>query len=300
LLHMKQIFTYTLALVLALTLVASEASAQQFSKRKQYNSVGVSLSAMNYFGDITPKPSIPSLRFGATRPSLGVSFTHRFTPRISARAALSYGRITGDDTKAADKNDPDAKYRYNRNMSFRNDIAELSVVGIFDLIPNRNTYIKRPDLVPYVFGGVAGYVGNPKGLVGQNGLGLSEGSYVALQPLKTEGKSYSKGGIAIPFGAGARYKINKSFDIGLEVGFRKTFSDYLDDVSTNYIDQASLGSNAAKYFGGANVISTSGEFSSFNLPGSQRGKSDEDDWYVTTGLTLNYILAPKVKSPKFR
>lgn len=299
---MKQIFTYTLALVLALMLVASEASAQQFSKRKQYNSVGVSLSAMNYFGDVTPKPSIPSLRFGATRPSLGVSFTHRFTPRVSARAALSYGRITGDDTKAADKNDPDAKYRYNRNMSFRNDIAELSVVGIFDLIPNRNTYIKRPDLVPYVFGGIAGYTGNPKGLV-QGGLdkqGLAEGTYIALQPLKTEGKSYSRAGIAIPFGAGARYKINKSFDIGLEIGFRKTFSDYLDDVSDKYISQNNLNSAAARYFGGTNALVTGGEFPNFNAPGSQRGKSDEDDWYVTTGLTLNYILAPKVKSPKFR
>ena len=298
---MKQIFTYTLALVLALSLVASEASAQQFSKRKQYNSVGVTLSAMNYFGDVTPKPSVPSLRFGATRPSLGVTFTHRFTPRISARAGLSYGRITGDDSKAADPNDPDGKYRYNRNMSFRNDIAELSVVGIFDLIPNRNTYVKRPDLVPYVFGGVAGYVGNPKGLVGSNApSSLSQGSYVPLQPLKTEGVAYDKGGIAIPFGGGVRYKVNKSFDVGLEIGFRKTFNDYLDDVSTVYVDQASLGSDAAKYFGGGNALSSTGQFANFNAPGSQRGKSDEDDWYVTTGLTVNYILAPRVKSPKFR
>ncbi|MBC6699695.1 DUF6089 family protein [Hymenobacter sp. BT190] len=298
---MKQIFTYTLALALVLSLVASEASAQQFSKRKQYNSVGVSLNAMNYFGDITPKPSIPSLRFGATRPNIGVNFTHRFTPRISARAALAYGRITGDDTKAADKNDPDAKYRYNRNMSFRNDIAEFSVVGIFDLIPNRNTYIKRPDLVPYVFGGVAAYSGNPKGLVGANApSSLSQGSYIALQPLKTEGVDYNKAGIAIPFGGGVRYKVNKSFDVGLEVGFRKTFNDYLDDVSTVYVDQATLSSDAAKYFGGGNVLVTGGEFPNFNAPGSQRGKSDEDDWYVTTGITVNYILAPKVKSPKFR
>ncbi|QNH61897.1 DUF6089 family protein [Hymenobacter sediminicola] len=289
---MKQIFTYTLALVLALSLVASEASAQQFSKRKQYNSVGVTLSAMNYFGDVTPKPSIPSLRFGATRPSLGVTFTHRFTPRISARAGLSYGRITGDDSKAADPNDPDGKYRYNRNMSFRNDIAELAVVGIFDLIPNRNTYVKRPDLVPYVFGGVAGYIGNPKGLY--------NGTYVALQPLKTEGVAYDKGGIAIPFGGGVRYKVNKSFDVGLEIGFRKTFNDYLDDVSTVYVAQSSLGSEAARYFGGGNVLSSTGEFTNFNAPGSQRGKSDEDDWYVTTGITVNYILAPRVKSPKFR
>jgi hypothetical protein len=290
---MKQIFTHTLALVLALSLVASDASAQQFSKRKQYNSVGVTLTAMNYFGDITPEPSIPSLRFGATRWNFGGTFTHRFTPRISARAGLTYGQITGDDSKAADQNDSEGRYRYNRNMNFRNNIAELSAVGIFDLIPNRNNYIKRPDLVPYLLAGVAGYVGNPKGK-------YTDGNFVELQPLRTEGVAYNRAGIAIPFGAGARYKLNKSFDLGFEIIFRKTFSDYLDDVSTVYVDKSKLSPGAGQYFGGGNVISTDGEFTNFNGPGIQRGKSNEDDWYVTAGFTVNYILAPKVKSPKFR
>ena len=52
-------------------LAATEADAQQFSKRKQYNSVGFSLNAMNYFGDITPYTNFTSLRFGATRVELG-------------------------------------------------------------------------------------------------------------------------------------------------------------------------------------------------------------------------------------
>ncbi|WP_022825399.1 DUF6089 family protein [Hymenobacter norwichensis] len=290
---MKQFFTYALTPLLAIGLLAPAANAQQFTKRKQYNSVGVTLTAMNYFGDITPKPSIPSLRFGATRPNLGVTITHRFTPIISGRAGLSYGRITGSDAKSADQNDSDAKYRYNRNMNFRNDIAELSVVGIVDLIPNRNNYIKRPDFVPYVFGGVAGYAGNPKG---EN----ASGTFVALQPLKTEGKSYNKAGIAIPFGAGARYKLNKSFDLGFEVGFRKTFNDYLDDVSTNYTDDANLTSDAAKYFGRGITKSRTGEFTGFDGAGIKRGESKDDDWYVQAGFTLNYILAPRVKSPKFR
>jgi hypothetical protein len=303
---MKQFFTYALTPLLAIGLLAPAANAQQFTKRKQYNSVGVTLTAMNYFGDITPKPSIPSLRFGATRPNLGVTITHRFTPIISGRAGLSYGRITGSDNKAADQNDSDAKYRYNRNMNFRNDIAELSFVGIVDLIPNRNNYIKRPDFVPYVFGGVAGYAGNPKGEVtDDNRSGLSKGSFIALQPLKTEGKSYNKAGIAIPFGVGARYKLNKSFDLGFEIGFRKTFNDYLDDVSTNYVaSRESLSSEAAKYFGwditGGGTSGVSGTWEETNQAGYKRGESKDDDWYVQAGFTLNYILAPRVKSPKFR
>ncbi|OON70621.1 DUF6089 family protein [Hymenobacter sp. CRA2] len=296
---MKKLLTLTLTLVLAVALVASQASAQQFSKRKQYNSVGLSLNAMNYFGDIVPKPSIASLRFAATRPNLGLSFTRRFAPRISARAALSYGRITGDDAKAADATDPDAKFRYNRNMNFRNDIVELSGVGIFDLIENRNNYLKRPDFVPYVFAGVSVYHHNPKGAD-------ADGNYVALQPLGTEGQrvngdgTYSLWQVSIPFGGGVRYKLNKSFDLGLEIGWRKTFTDYLDDVSGNYADPSQLQSAAAQYFGRGVTRSRTGEFAGFDQPGSMRGKSNEKDWYIVTGLTLNYILAPAIRSPKFR
>ncbi|MBT2557736.1 hypothetical protein J7E24_08065 [Hymenobacter sp. ISL-91] len=296
---MKQFFALTAAPLLALTMLASEADAQQFSKRKQYNTVGVSLNAMNYFGDITPKPSIPSFRAGATRPNLGLTFTHRFAPRISARASLSYGRITGDDAKAADQNDQDAKYRYNRNMNFRNDIFELAGVGIFDLVENRNNYIKRPDFVPYLFGGVGVIRHNPKG---EN----ATGNIVALQPLRTEGQSsgYSLTQFVIPFGAGARYKLNKSFDIGLELGFRKTFTDYLDDVSGNYASLNDLGSEQAQYFGyyitGANTTGYPGTYDESIQSGQMRGKSNEKDWYTTLGVSVNYILAPRVRNPKFR
>ncbi|MCA8832195.1 DUF6089 family protein [Hymenobacter pini] len=303
---MKQFLTHSLALVLVLALAASEASAQQFSKRKQYNSVGLTLNGMAYFGDITPKPSIPSFRAGATRPNIGLYAMRRFAPRISGRLSLSYGRITGDDAKAADQNDPDAKFRYNRNMNFRNDILELAVTGVFDLIENRNNYIKRPDFVPYLFGGVGVIHHNPKGLVGENSNNLSAGSYINLQPLRTEGQSsgYSLTQFVIPFGAGARYKLNKAFDVGIELGFRKTFTDYLDDVSGNYVAQKSnLQGDAAQYFGWDITKGTAqvpNTYDKFNQGGQMRGKSNEKDWYTTLGLSVNYILAPRVRNPKFR
>lgn len=296
---MKQLFTYTTTLLLVLALVATEASAQQFSKRKQYNSVGVTISGMNYFGDITPKPSIPSFRPGATRLNAGLTFTRRFAPRISGRASLTYGRISGDDAKAADQNDPEAKFRYNRNMNFRNDILEFAATGVFDLIENRNNYIRRPDFAPYVFAGVGVIHHNPKGLD-------ADGNYVALQPLRTEGQSegYSQTQFVIPFGAGARYKLNKQFDIGLELGFRKTFTDYLDDVSGNYAPVSALQGDAAKYFGyyitGGSTTGYPGTYDESVQTGEMRGKSNEKDWYTTLGISVNYILAPRVRSPKFR
>ncbi|UOQ55662.1 DUF6089 family protein [Hymenobacter cellulosivorans] len=213
--------------------------------------------------------------------------------------------MTGDDEKAADKSDPDARFRYHRNMNFRNDILEVSAVGVFDLIANRNNYIKRPDFVPYVFAGIGVFHHNPKGLIrGGNTAGLSEGSYVNLQPLRTEGVDYSLTGLSIPFGGGVRYKVNKSFDIGLEIGWRKTFTDYLDDVSGTYVNPSTLGSAEARYFGGAitrtDDITPNTPYTNFNAPGEMRGKGNEKDWYIVTGLNVNYILAPRVKSPKFR
>ena len=302
---MKNIFTYSTAFVLGLALVATpEADAQQFSKRKQYNSVGFSLNAMNYFGDIVPVTNFTSLRLGATRVGAGVSITRRFYPRLSGRFGLSYGRISGDDSQSADPNDPDAKFRYNRNMSFRNDILEASAVAIFDLVENRNNYLKRPDFVPYVFAGVAGFYHNPKGLVGDNApTSLAKGSYVALADLKTEGQAsaYGQTQFAIPFGGGIRYRINRNFDASLEIGWRKTFFDYLDDVGGKFAPVASLTTDAQRYFGNGITRSQTGEFAGFTNPVSQRGdKGNRTDWYIVTGVTLNYILTPRIKNPKFR
>ena len=295
---MKNIFTYSTAFVLGLGLLAApKANAQQFSKRKQYNSVGFSLNAMNYFGDITPVTSFTSLRFGATRVGAGVSLTRRFFPRVSGRFGLSYGRISGDDALSGQVS-ADASFRTNRNFSFRNDIIEASGVVIFDLIENRNNYLKRPDFVPYVFAGLAGFYNNPQGL-------YSDGTYVDLQPLKTENQAtaYSKTQLSIPFGGGVRYRINRNFDASLEIGWRKTFTDYIDDVGGRYAGAANL-SGVQKYFGNditKSVANNTSDFPGFSSQGSQRGDAgNKTDWYIVTGVTLNYILTPQIKNPKFR
>ena len=296
---MKNIFTYSTAFVLGLALVATpEADAQQFSKRKQYNSVGFSLNAVNYFGDVTPVTNFTSLRPGATRLGAGVSITRRFYPRLSGRFGLTYGRITGSDELATTGvSDPNARFRRNRNFTFRNDIIEASAVAVIDLIENRNNYLKRPDFVPYVFGGIAGFYNNPQGL-------YSDGTYVDLQSLKTEDQAtaYSKYQISIPFGGGIRYRINRNFDASLEVGFRKTFTDYIDDVGGKYAPVASISSSPQQlYFGNGITKSQTGEFAHFTDPTSQRGDSgNRTDWYIVTGVTLNYILTPRIKNPKFR
>jgi hypothetical protein len=299
---MTKIFTYSTALLAGFALLSStqQANAQQFSKRKQYTSIGVSLNAMNYFGDLNPLTNFASFHAGDTRPNIGLNIMHRFFPRVSGRFAVAYGRITAEDNTNANRDDINARYRYTRNANFRNDIYEASAVVVVDLIENRNNYLKRPDFVPYLFGGVAGFHHSPEGK-DQNG------NYVDLQPLATEGKTYSKFQFSIPFGAGVRYRINRNLDAAFEIGFRKTFTGYLDDVSTEYANLSNTSPDSpARYFGGygsatspGGITNTSTGVAGGFIPGAKRGQG-KSDWYTVTGFSLNYILNPKIKNPKFR
>lgn len=303
-------------------LLATPAAAQMMPtvarQAKLYNTVSVHLNAMNYFGDLVPGTAFTSFRFGATRPNLGVSFSHRFAPRITGRASLSYGRITGDDKKKTDQNDKDAIYRYNRNLRFRNDIVEVSTVALIDLFENRGTYLKRRDFSPYVFLGLAGFYHNPKGNDQRDG----KGNWVALQPIGTEGQQtgdavraqkgyddpYKRVQISIPFGLGVNYKLSRQLNLGYEIGWRKTFTDYLDDVSGNYADPADLKDARARLL----ADPSEERFNDPNDPDfiqfggaygnriSKRGTNNEDDWYIVSGFHLSYILIPDTKSPKFR
>ncbi|MBL7876397.1 MAG: hypothetical protein JNL53_12080, partial [Cyclobacteriaceae bacterium] len=78
-----------------------------FGKNKIYNAVGISVNALNYYGDIAPKPSRLSSDISFTRPAVGISFTHRFGPRYSLQGQFMYGTLKGSDTESADLADQD-------------------------------------------------------------------------------------------------------------------------------------------------------------------------------------------------
>ncbi len=280
---------------------------------------------MNYFGDITPTESFTSADIKFTRWNLGVHLMQRYSPRFSARVAFNYGRLQGDDFKSQDPGDKNARFRYLRNASFRNDIYELSAVGVWDILENRNTFLRRPDFVPYVFAGVAGYYHNPKARTPE----AFGSKMVSLQPLQTEGRSYSRLQVALPAGIGFRYKIDPRWDVSFEVGYRYLFTDYLDDVSTQYPDPARLKNELARAMSNRTLEAESangkardyervltdlgyrqsamvdGDGNTYFTAqgyeaGQKRGSPNEKDWYVITGFHLNYILYKGVRCPKFR
>lgn len=300
-------------------------------KDKVYNSLGVSLNAFNYYGDLSPTRKAISTDISLTQPAVGISFTHRFGPRYQLTGNFTYGGIQGSDNTSADPEDVNnAVYRYVRNLSFRNRLKELSVVAQIDLFKNELTYISRVNWTPYAFAGLALFHHNPQARVPQTDL-LNQpfsdaGTWVDLRPLKTEGKSYSLFQLSIPFGFGARFRLNDVMDFSAEWGMRYTFTDYLDDVSGYYVDLNSFGDNekakALSYrsneipagvnphvdeiisnrytgYSGFTTVSGFGHINTDDSP-NLRGKAGGRDIYMITTFRLSYILGKNFNKAKFR
>jgi len=299
-----------------------------FDPNKKYNAVGISLNAMNYYGDIAPLPRKASTDIAFTRPAIGFSYTHRFGPFYQLTGSFTYGTLAGSDAESADPSGDNA-YRFVRNLSFRNRVKELSVVGTFDLFPNQGTYISRVKWTPYAFLGLAVFHHNPQA----KGV---DGKWVDLQPLGTEGqfanlpsdaanagiKPYNRIQFAIPFGIGARFRINEVMDISGEFGFRYLFTDYIDDVSRNYVDLTLLSPEARAFSYRSNEVNpTASEAVAAIManiytypdgqtrvvqgyghehPDNKRGNKNDRDTYTITTIRLTYILGKTFHRAKFR
>lgn len=225
------------------------------SRFSRYHSVGVNINALNYFGDIAPLAKAVSTDISFTRPGFGFTHTYRWHKSVNIRSGLNWGRLKGDDYESADPQNDASLPRYTRNLSFRNDTKELSIIVEVDLLPNPGGPTSRLPIAPYVFAGGAVFHHNPKGLVpasDRNGNPLPDaGKWIALKSLGTEGqqsdqydnKPYSNFQYAIPFGIGSRFRLPGPFDAAFEIGYRLLFFDYLDDLSGRYVDPGAFGSN---------------------------------------------------------
>ncbi len=242
--------------------------------------VGAIASGSNYLGDLTVNTVLFDV--GATRPSVGAFARLNTGAFLSTRAAVNYIQIIGDDARSIQPE------RRSRNLNFKNNIVEASIVqeiNIFGFKPSAGKAFS-----PYVFAGVAYYTHNP--------TTEYNGRTVDLQPLGTEGQGiegfdepYALNGISIPFGAGLKYGISDNFTLAVEFSPRKTNTDYLDDVSTSYLDYNFLleqnGQAAAdlNYRGYEFYGVTPGEL---GVPNAPRGNPNRNDWYYTTSITASW------------
>jgi len=308
-----------------------------FGKEKRYLSAGFTLSALNYYGDLAPNAARLSTDISFTRPALGITVSQRLGPRYSITGGFMYGTLRGSDFSSADENDVSSgMYRFYRNLSFRNRIKELSVVASFDLFENQATYLSRPDWTPFIFAGIAVFHHNPQAVapaVGLNGQPLTEaGNWVSLHDLGTEGqyadllptdanygiKPYKLIQFSIPIGIGVRFKVHDVVDVSAELGFRYLFTDYIDDVSKNYVDLGVLDSDLAKALSYRSNELTRPDIArqpmvardgmtydlingyGYEYPTNMRGKEGNKDIFMVTTFRLSYIVGKTMHKAKFR
>jgi len=202
-------------------LCVASGSAQKFD-------IKVYGGASYYLGDLAPYTN--NLSFSKGRAVGGIALTIPIAKEVTLTGRLMHGSIEGSDELARSYN------RLRRNLSFRSPLTELSVtteVYMSEILP----FIKKWGVDFYVYSGISIFKFNPRTLY--------EGEWIDLQPLGTEGQGVVEFGgipkynliqVGIPLGLGIEFHLTEKITLGFEVAPRLTFTDYLDDVSSNYVD----------------------------------------------------------------
>ncbi|MCK6649171.1 MAG: DUF6089 family protein [Bacteroidia bacterium] len=284
--------------------------ANKRNKPQKEYILGVGVS--NFLGELGGANQIGTnfvkdLEFTATRPSLALGMRYKFHKRWAVKGGLHYLLLSGNDKLTQEP------FRKNRNLHFRSHTFELSVQGEFYFTKEQSGHIykiknakgmKSYDYQGYIFVGVGAFYYNPQAKY--------NGNWVNLQPLSTEGqglaggpKKYSRVSICIPYGIGGKYAINKEWAVGLEAGIRKTFTDYIDDVSGVYYNNSAIfqakGAPAA-YLADPSLMNYPEELGGNATPynqsavGQQRGDPKDKDAYMFLNVTVNYKMPSKRKT----
>lgn len=238
------------------------------------NEIGIFLGGSYYIGELNPTGHLNSL----TRPAAGLVYRHNLGYRVSFAGSVLFGSVQGIDARTS------SYEQQQRNLSFRSRIYELAGRCEFNFLEYK-IGDDRHQFTPFLFVGLAVFNFNPKASYGNQ--------WIALQPLRTEAQSkgYLRTQVSIPFGAGFKMNLARRIGLVIEWGMRKTFTDYIDDVSTVYANPADLAAN-----GPASVALADRSTTPADNTGRQRGNPRNKDWYCFTGLTLTFQLADKPKS----
>ncbi len=297
---------------------------------------GAQLNAGNYFGDLAPVNKAASTDISFTRPGFGFEAGYKFHHSVGFRAGINWVRVSADDFSA----DPTAEAsipRYARNLSFRNDIMEFQAGVEISLLPNYGGIEQRQPINAYLFIGGAVFLHDPKGQVPDldyqsagTPAAPQAGEWVSLRDLGTEGQNlgvaepYSKVEFSVPIAVGATMRLpGTNLNASLEFGFRYLFTDYIDDVSTQYVNLDRFTDPLARIMSDRSAEATSFKGDTRDLSGLQinnfntgfnsstligagfddsvRGNPDNNDMIFITSLKVRYFLskAPK-RSAKFR
>jgi hypothetical protein len=275
----KSLFTGILLLVITL------------SSHAQYSmDFGLNLGGATYIGEISNGGSEGfqawplNTEWSKTNLAIGGFYRYNFTHKIAAKVSFNFLRIAGADSLS---NEPS---RIGRNLSFRTDVFELALVGEYNFL--FITDISKRSRIDFQAGAVAG--------IGYSlfyPYAQKDENWYALRPLNTEGpgNEYKEGTLIAPIGLNAAFTFNDKFRLGLEFVYRFTFTDYLDDVSTNFANPEALNTADAVYFANRSAeayerANTDLPYPAIYLPGKIRGNPESNDGYFLFQANLSYVL----------
>jgi hypothetical protein len=278
------------------------ASIVSFGQMRLFDNAeaGITVGPSNFLGDLGGNAGkgttfLKDNNFPMTKLTVGAHVTFNPSPLIGVRLALTHGSLEGDDAVIKSKGGYEAA-RLNRNLRFKSSLWEgMAVAEIFPTVMfEQNTNDVYHKFRPYGLIGVGAFHYDPKG------IDPLTGEWVRLKPLSTEGqgfseypdrKPYNLTQLCIPMGLGVKYYFNDNVAMGLEVIYRKTFTDYIDDVSTTYINPAlfdqHFGANSPK----AEQAKRMADQRINIYPGdNKRGTATNNDAYYTIGFKLSFRL----------
>lgn len=257
-------------LLLSILIVPLSAQSQRWL---EHSEIGCSIGGMNYIGDLNNQTV-----FGKVHLGYGGFVRYKIDPRWAIAVGGSYGMVSGGN--------PDWIQR--RNLSFRSPIWEGYARAEFNYQPFGLKGKSFP-WSTFLFAGIGVFGFNPSATYIDN---TGESHSCELRPLGTEGqgstmypdrKMYRLTQLMMPFGIGIRYRPSKSLYLTMEYGFRKTWTDYIDDVSTTYVDPACLSGEGLLLYDRTYEL----EEGYHNPIGSRRGDDSLKDWYAYFNISIS-------------
>lgn len=272
------------------------------SESSSYYEAGITIGPSNFLGDLGGNNGrgttfLKDNNFPMTKFMFGAYLTYGPSEWLGFRLALSRGTLEGDDAIIRGKGGLE-EARKIRNSNFQSKITEALIMA--EIYPTVFLEYEPSDILhklrPYGMIGIGMFHFNPQG------TDPITGNWVNLQPLHTEGqgfpdypdrKEYKLTQMNLPMGFGAKYFLSKSVNISVEILHRKTYTDYIDDVSTSYIDPALF----YQYMPAqqAQLAQRMANKSGLNggtpyTPGAKRGTASNNDAYYSINFKLGIRL----------
>jgi hypothetical protein len=262
---------------------------------------GVSLNAMNCLTDMgghkgIGKSFLKDLNMGKTHISGGVFVSVSYKNAVALRLEGTFGQISGNDNVLAGITDI-AKERFNRNLNFRSYITDINAMleihPMYILVDWPAKEKTPPRTSPYLLAGIGYFSFNPQTKINNR--------WIDLQPLHTEGQGFVETGtnnyalqqLNIPIGAGLKYELSPLINLRGEVLYRKTFTDYIDDLSTKYADKSWFRNPAngltTQQADLAEILSDR-QIEFRTTAGGKRGTAKNNDGFFTINLKISIVI----------